>query len=379
MRVDATRVERLGARPRRALPVALASGLLAAAACAGFVGPASASPTWSVSPSPQLTKAHGALSSVACTATSNCYALGWSNNPAGTKTVVEHWNGKAWSFIASPGGKGSGLVGHLSCPGAKSCWAVGGVFEHWNGAAWTLAPGPAVSGSAPALSSVSCASPTSCTAVGMVSQRSVGFTPLLEQLNGTTWSRTALTNVTTGTLDGVSCRSTTDCVAVGTVFGPAALAERWNGQSWTISRTPAVPGAVQSFFTSVSCPTATSCVAVGLFAAGAPARALAEWWNGKRWSIEPLPVPAATSSQLAGVSCGSATSCYAVGIYTNPSRKTLVEHWDGKTWSLVASPSPDPGDDFASGAVSCTSATTCFAVGERWTQGGRLPLIERGS
>ena len=181
MHVDATRVERLGARPRQAVRVALASGLLAAV-CAGFVGPASASPTWSVSPSQPLTKAHGALSSVACTGTSNCYALGWSNNTAGTKTVVEHWNGKAWSFIASPGGKGSGLVGHLSCPGAKSCWAVGGVFEHWNGAGWTLVPGPAVSGSAPALSSVSCASPTSCTAVGMVSQRSVGFTPLLEQL-----------------------------------------------------------------------------------------------------------------------------------------------------------------------------------------------------
>jgi hypothetical protein len=50
---------------------------------------------------------------------------------------------------------------------------------------------------------------------------------------------------------------------------------------WTITPSPGTgQGSVGLW--AVSCPTATSCMAVGWYANG---RALAEHWNGSKWSV----------------------------------------------------------------------------------------------
>ena len=70
---------------------------------------------------------------------------------------------------------------------------------------------------------------------------------------------------------------------------------------------------------------------------------MAERWNGKRWSVQPVAVPAAPNSFLTGVSCTSTTACTAVGdafadSSFNNTVGTVAERWNGTTWSLQPSP-----------------------------------------
>ena len=52
----------------------------------------------------------------------------------------------------------------------------------------------------------------------------------------------------------VSCASATTCTAVGTALGRATLAESWNGTSWRIEPTPPPTGSAYSTLDGVSCP-----------------------------------------------------------------------------------------------------------------------------
>jgi len=66
--------------------------------------------------------------------------------------------------------------------------------------------------------------------------------------------------------------------------------------------------------------------------------ALAEHWNGTSWTIVPTPpIPGATVSSLRAVTAVSSTDVWAVGFHDPFPYSTLVEHWDGTSWSLVDS------------------------------------------
>jgi len=98
------------------------------------------------------------LSGVTAISATNAWAVGTGfNNVHDTsatvadKAVIEHWNGTAWSTVASPG---TALVG-VSAASATDIWAIGiGIdssgsvpvnvtqTEHWNGTAWSTVPSP---------------------------------------------------------------------------------------------------------------------------------------------------------------------------------------------------------------------------------------------
>jgi hypothetical protein len=102
--------------------------------------------------------------------------------------------------------------------------------------------------------------------------------------------------------------------------------------------TPSSPGAA---LVSVSCASPTVCTAVGNI--NEELGMLAERWNGQRWSIQPTPPPIGTLLELLGVSCPSPTVCTAVGWQAPPSEMgpvlPLVERWTG---SAPPPPSPPP-------------------------------------
>jgi hypothetical protein len=159
----------------------------------------------------------------------------------------------------------------------------------------------------------------------------------------------------------------TDCMAGGggsVCAGPGgAVAERWNGRRWSREATAAVPGGLTTAFNGVSCASAGACTAVGTYLQSTTYAPLAEGWNGTRWSVEPTPFDAhAGENVLDGVSCSSARACTAVGGLPNPGT-TLIQRWDGKTWTVQPSPNPPATvmNDLAS--VSCISAVKCVAVG----------------
>jgi hypothetical protein len=139
-------------------------------------------------------------------------------------------------------------------------------------------------------------------------------------------------------------------LAVGTWFtGPADLGYygMWNGSVWRGARVRPQPEAmVVSSPLAVSCAVPAKCLAVGYYRAPVkgsdyPNRALAEFFNGKSWTRLSVPVPAgAADTDFVAVSCLSATRCVAVGTtdYGSPqvgSASALTGFWNGKTWRLV--------------------------------------------
>jgi hypothetical protein len=186
-----------------------------------------------------------------------------------------------------------------------------------------------------------------------------------------------------GTFSGVSCPSTRACTAVGasSSAGGVTLAERWNGNSWSIQPTPNPSGGQNSGLVGVSCATATACTAVGRFTNslgfGVP---FAEQWDGTRWVVEPVPDlgSADSTSQLTGVSCVSADACMAVGYYVNRTGDvvTLVDYWNGTHWAAVTTPNPQGTDESILRAVSCKRKKECTAVGYYDADNSQLLLAE---
>src|SRR5215469_7967942 len=156
------------------------------------------------------------------------------------------------------------------------------------------------------------------------------------------WSITPSTNpqVPTGQLFWVSCPAANSCMAVGTYVKTSGegvnLAEQWNGTSWRILPTPNPSGVALSGLLGVACTSTSACTAVGssLTTAGVP-RAVAERWNGTRWTIQATPNPPQGGGGLNGVSCTSASACTAVGA---SNAGTLAERWNGTRWTIQATP-----------------------------------------
>jgi hypothetical protein len=223
------------------------------------------------------------------------------------------------------------------------------------------------------LLSVSCVTARNCLAVGFDHNALKGAGgPLAETWNGTAWRTVAVKlpkGATSGILDGVSCVSAARCVAVGSYYDKgsgkgSALAETWNGRTWTPAQLPA-PARPDASLSGVSCKSAASCVAVGSYANGGSAAPLAEIWNGKRWTQTRPPASGGglAINGLNAVSCASPARCVAVSSASAGPPVAVTESWNGRAWSVRKGPAL-PGDIGAvQTGVSCPSAGSCVVVG----------------
>jgi hypothetical protein len=303
---------------------------------------------WSMVPSPNAGTEDNVLNGVSCVSATFCVAVG--DQDALANTLIETWNGSKWSITPSPNGSGADadqLLG-VSCTSASSCTAVGqygtaaggsDVFtlaESWNGKSWSVVSSP----NGPyqtSLTGVSCVSAKSCTAVGWYNTGTGADATLAESFNGSTWSVVSSPDQGTGNnqLSGISCRSASSCSAVGFYVvdssTDAALAESWNGKTWSIVSSPnpnPQPLPVYYALAGVSCPSASSCTAVGSYSAGSYVKGtlvqqtLIESWNGSKWSVVSSPNPAGVP-QLLAVSCATTTSCAAAGDTTTSGGSSL--------------------------------------------------------
>lgn len=117
----------------------------------------------------------------------SCVSPRWCLGVEGEKTA--RWNGRRWSSPSAGAGLGFEAT-QVSCVTETSCEAIGlaprsggrggGVpaASHWDGHGWAREPVPLPHGPGPALSAVSCASVTLCTAVGRFGRATQ--TPLAE-------------------------------------------------------------------------------------------------------------------------------------------------------------------------------------------------------
>jgi len=209
---------------------------------------------------------------------------------------------------------------------------------------WSITPSPNPRAGNGALNAVSCPTTSVCMAVGLhVRASGLGVT-LAERRSGGVWAVQSTPNprgAAASALNGVSCPSGSACTAVGQFAvksgAQRTLAERWNGRSWHIQRTPNPARSPASAMFAVACPAADTCTAVGT----SDSKLLVERWGGSRWRLQSAPVPpGAQFSELNGVTCTAAAWCVAVGDYVNSSGAdvTLAERWNGTGWSKATLP-----------------------------------------
>jgi hypothetical protein len=222
----------------------------------------------------------GQWTSVSCVSATHCVALGTGE--------FEVWNGSTWT--AQPQADASDTLYSVSCTGVDACTAVGWnpgpltVVERWNGTAWTE---QSPSAQQPFVA-VSCAGAAACQAISVSPVQAMGW-------DGTSWTNESLSVPGSGTgeiySDAVDCATVRTCEAVGMITPSGApFADGWDGVSWNQQ---ALPSSLQnSGLDAVSCPSRTAC-----FAVGSNTTALARYTAS----------PTATTSAPTGVTSTAAT------------------------------------------------------------------------
>jgi len=130
---------------------------------------------WAQLPSPNPPKVSGDISlfGVAGTSASNVWAVGEYASAGHYKTLIEHWNGRAWKLMTSPDPGSNNSLLSVTAPSARNAWAVGAytsgkqktLILHWNGRAWSRVPSPSP-GQVSALGSVVATGASGVWAVG---------------------------------------------------------------------------------------------------------------------------------------------------------------------------------------------------------------------
>src|SRR5581483_2266792 len=294
--------------------------------------------------------------------------------------------------ITTPDGTNPRFSG-VSCPAAASCTAVGTLYrndlplpfaEQWDGQRWSLQSVPLPFGFDNAqLRSVSCPSPVTCVAVGVAAQGTSVGRDYIARWNGLTWTAETLTPPSRDLsgLTSVSCPTVRTCTAVGVAATDAGwsftFAARWNAGDVTFEQvTPPSPLAIIGTVT-VSCDSDEDCMVIGTDPRP-PVRRTVNGWHDTGALSRPFTD---TAAQLVDVSC-LAGGCVAVGSYEQPTATNNhppVETWDGDGWTIQPRANQDPARGRLLG-VSCT--TGCVAVGattNTLAATGPTPIVQRAT
>ncbi|HVB41507.1 MAG TPA: hypothetical protein VNF47_02220 [Streptosporangiaceae bacterium] len=306
------------------------------------------------------------LNAVAAVSSAGTWAVGYSSyygNHTRVKALIERWNGWAWKQVASPtpGGSQSSGLAAVAATGPSSAWAVGSsrcgttfktLIEHWNGRAWkqVASPSPGGSDNSFLFGVAADRSSSSAWAVGYYRSGTTDRT-LIERWNGRAWTQVASPN------PGGSYGSSLNAVAiagsgawaVGDFAGERALIERWNGRTWRQVAISKPGGSRGIILKAVTAAGPSDAWAVGYYFTDTrvePAvKTLIEHWDGKAWKQVASPSPGGSvgssgeQSLLDAVSAAPAPSsdAWAAGYYTPGSASVtpLIERWTRMGWRQV--------------------------------------------
>ena len=309
---------------------------------------------WTRIPSPNVGDQDNELSAVSVRSGSNAWAVGSAEDPAEVpKTLIEHWNGHAWTVVPSPNEGGAADENHLSDVRAFSAtdvWAVGGstsngtLTMHRDAAGWSIVPAPDVAGRHCSLAAVTGVPGSSRRfAVGSCVDQTTGDSrTLIERWNGTGW--TIVPSPAPGvssTLTDVVAVSGHELWAVGDSRAPGlpgpttGLTIRWNGHGWSEVASPSAPPPVgETHLLGASVVPGTSTLwAVGYTWAGSTGedRVFSEFWNGTGWSIVPTaPGLPGVAEFFSAVAATGPKDVWGVGAWFDPDLErlfTLTEHY----------------------------------------------------
>jgi hypothetical protein len=195
--------------------------------------------TWTVVPSPVKI---GNLEAVAVSSATNAWAVGFSGTFTNSRALAEHWNGKTWRVVHSPDPAGAGILLGVAATSAGNAWAVSGaagqavgtsisVINHWNGRTWTrvASPNPVPGGAL--FSGVAASAANNAWAVGNDDVFAFGPHNVIAHWNGKAWKLVS-SPILDGILYAVTIISATNAWAVGS-GDSGAIIEHWNGTRWS--------------------------------------------------------------------------------------------------------------------------------------------------
>jgi hypothetical protein len=257
---------------------------------------------WTISPSANAGPYQdNQLFGIQVVSANDVWAVGAHSNDAGIfQTLIEHWDGSAWSVVSSPNsGQYNNVLRDLAVVSASDIWAVGyyddqaavhsrSLAMHWDGAAWTLVPVPAVGSGYNVLNSVDADAPNDVWAVGNYSTLGGGNRLLAMHWDGSSWTVTPFPSLDAdfSTLLGVDILSPADVWAVGSAqyyytYSSTALAVHWDGTEWRQVRMPSTTSHAYPSLYSVSALNSQDAWAVGVYGGyyGLPGAPLAEHFS----------------------------------------------------------------------------------------------------
>ena len=262
----------------------------------------------------------GELDGVSAVSSGDVWAVG---DTSGQGPIIRHWDGTAWAAVAPaapPAGQHPGVdrLYDVAAAPTGQVWAVGRysdrnrpgpvtLIESWDGHAWSRVPSPSPGTLGDSLDAVATRSATDAWAVGWSAGDS-GNVALALHWNGKAWTRSPLTLPAGNTeLHGVTALAANDVWAVGANEG-RPLALHWDGTRWTALARPAI---TEATLRSVASDGAGGVWAAGdrMTDGGTVARPLFLHWSGGRWTTGTSEEPEGAVYGLAR----SGASIWAVG------------------------------------------------------------------
>jgi hypothetical protein len=364
-------------------------------ACPDEVPPVSGS--WQRVPSPNVggeALLTNQLLAITAIAENDVWAVGWSQVPDGPPyfrhTLIQHFDGNAWSIVPSPNRPGHyfNVLYAVSGTAANDVWAVGvshdgllpsrTLIQHWDGAEWSIVPSPSPDDQLNDLRGVAAVGPDEAWAVGYRSgtQTQEPIDTLVLRWDGTAWTQVASPNLGGGAnqLFGVAAISANDIWAVGSAAG-GPLAMRWNGSAWSLVPIAPDTGLSSEFLNGVAGTAANDVWAVGQgrgFFVNQPFATIRHW-NGIHWTDKVCYARSASNpppdyegggpgAYLTAVSAAGADSVWAVGV---AGAGPLIRHHDEEAWTSVIHPRAFPNGAWLQGVTTSAGGTAWAVGGER--------------
>jgi hypothetical protein len=372
------------------------------------------------------------LHSISCPETGMCIAVGeanrWVNDDLRENALIETLSGGRWTVIEAPlPPEASSSVfltklDSVSCASTTSCVAVGSytdqngdyeaLIETLSGAEWTASEAPLpgnayqpqenVEESEAGLGAVSCRAPGECFAVGSYASGENSTSAFIVSLSSSTWSLESVPipgePTEFSSLNDITCASATSCVAVGSFSDYRGLISEWNGSVWSSGQAPEPAGSDFPFtvLDHVACGSSTHCVAsAGQYGESPNAASIWTMVNGQ-WEASTVPLPSGVTSnegiELGAPGCEPNGACVGSGAYGGSEGKAVLaqDNGDGQWSSAIAtientelgriSCEHEGGCIFQSGAglwaTSCPTETACIGVGETDNDGNEtIPTV----
>jgi hypothetical protein len=372
------------------------------------------------------------LNATSCSSSSFCVTVGSVRDTSNNYfPLVDTYAGGVWTsaLVATPTdidpGHWNGTLNGVSCPADGECVAVG-TYDSYDQAAsvqyqdpllaslvngsWSGIQGGMPSGVPNGLfnvSSVSCPTPTFCSAAGIYSYNTdIG---MIWDWSPAGWSTSEVPisdpTITDMQVMAISCSDANDCVATGTYTDAAyvnqGLILTYTSGVWSAIQAPLPTNAYRASGGSgtrlyaVDCPQVDYCVAVGTYSdtTSATYQPLIETLSSGVWSTVEGPVPTdatGAGAVLNGVYCPTEGSCIATGFFGGSNGIFgMILAQSGNTWSAADAPLP-PGlvsairmkgaRDFATTASSSLTGVGCASSGFCASGGtdGSAGLVETG-